>query len=71
MRRSLILMALAVLGQLSCGGSQPAAPTGTQPQQLSITGVVTLGEVNPSVQLTLLSGAQDVTNSATWQSSNT
>jgi hypothetical protein len=72
MKRSLMLMALAVLCQLSCSGSQPAAPSGTpSQQQLSITGLVTLGEVNPSVQLTLLSGSQDVTNSATCQSSNT
>jgi hypothetical protein len=41
-----------------------------QPSQLSITGAVTLGETHPSVQLTLMSGVQDVTNSATWQSSN-
>jgi hypothetical protein len=33
-------------------------------------GAVTLGEVVPSVQLTLTSGGADVTNAATWQSSN-
>ncbi len=71
MRRSSVFVLLAALGQLSCGGSQPTAPTSnTQPSQLSISGAVTLGEIHPSVQLTLLSGVQDVTNSATWQSSN-
>jgi Big-like domain-containing protein len=70
MKRSSVVVALVALGQLSCSGSQPTAPTSST-QPLSITGVVTLGEVHPSVQLTLSSGNQDVTNSATWLSSNT
>jgi len=71
MKRSSAFVALAAVGKLSCGGSPPAAPTGTQAQQLTVSGVVALGEVHPSVQLTLNSGGQDVTNPATWQSSNT
>jgi hypothetical protein len=55
---------------MSCGGGQPAAPTSTQAQQLTVIGVVTLGELNPSAQLHLLSGNTEVSHSATWQSSN-
>ena len=38
---------------------------------MTLTGVATLGEVVQNVQLTLLSGTTSVTNTATWQSSNT
>lgn len=68
MKRSSVFVALTALGQMSCGGSQPAAPS--QLESFSITGVVTLGEVHPSVQLTLRSGGDDITNAATWQSSD-
>ncbi len=66
MRRSSVAVALLALGQLSCGGSsQPTAPTNS----LSLRGVVTLGDVVPSVQLSLASGGNDVSSAATWQSS--
>jgi hypothetical protein len=70
MRRTSVFVILGALGLISCGGSQPAAPT-SQSSNLALRGAVTLGEVVPSVQLTLTDGGADVTNSGTWQSSNT
>lgn len=70
-RVAIVAVVAAQIAQLSCNGTQPTAPSSPQ---LSITGSKTLGELTPTVQLSLFqsgsSGANNVTNQAAWQSSN-
>lgn len=73
MRRSSVFVALAVLGQFSCGGSQPTSPTSTantQSGQALITGTTALDEGHQSSQLSLMEGTKDITNLATWRSAD-
>lgn len=75
MKRSSVAITLVALGQLSCGGSSPSAPTTTTTLPTAatpvISGVTTLSEATPTAQLRLIAGTQDLTGVAAWQSSNT